>query len=301
MQYLRRYIETTKSFLPLLLNLSRVVPKSLRSRLGRLKNNLAKANIIMSFDEYLGLTILVSLIGFVVTFFVSFVLLSLFLEFVPSVGFSFLLSLLVFVISVGVCYWYPSIGISSRRQKIESNLPLIANFMSVLSSSGMPPERVIRSLANVGDEFSVGDEARRIVADIELNGLDLNTALRSASLRSPSKNLSTMLGGMVTTSHMGGDIGGYLRLEADKYKKLRAQRLKGFIESLALVAEVYVSFLIALPLALVIMLSVMSFIGEGALMMGLNPQMILLLLTFVITPACVAILLLLIDSLTPTR
>ncbi len=285
----------------LLLKLSRVVPKTLRSRLGRLKNNLAKANIIMSFDEYLGLTILVSLIGCVVTFFVSFVLLSLFLEFVPSLGFSFLSSLLVFVISVGVCYWYPSIGISSRRQKIEANLPLIANFMSVLSSSGMPPERVIRSLANVGDEFSVGDEARRIVADIELNGLDLNTALRSASLRSPSKNLSTMLGGMVTTSHMGGDIGGYLRLEADKYKKLRAQRLKGFIESLALIAEVYVSFLIALPLALVIMLSVMSFIGEGALMMGLNPQLILLLLTFVITPACVAILLLLVDSLTPTR
>jgi hypothetical protein len=49
------------------------------------------------------------------------------------------------------------------------------------------------------------------------------------------------------------------------------------------------------------MLSVMSFIGEGALMMGLNPQLILLLLTFVITPACVAILLLLVDSLTPTR
>ena len=287
--------------MPLLLKLSRLVPKSLRSRLGRLKNNLAKANIIMSFDEYLGLTIFVSLIGGVATFFVSFVLISLFLELVTSIAFSFLLSLLAFLISVGVCYWYPSIGISSRRQKIEANLPLIANFMSVLSSSGMPPERVIRSLANVGDEFNIGDEARRIVADIELNGLDLNTALRSASLRSPSKNLSTMLGGMVTTSHMGGDIGGYLRLEADKYKKLRAQRLKSFIESLALVAEVYVSFLIALPLALVIMLSVMSFIGEGALMMGLNPQIILLLLTFVITPAAVAILLLLIDSLTPTR
>jgi flagellar protein FlaJ len=287
--------------LPLLLKLSRVVPRSLRSRLGNLKSKLAKANIVMAFDAYLGLMVFVSLVGAVVTFFVSLVVLSWFYGFVPSLGFSFLLGSLVFAISIGVCYWYPSIGISSRRQKIEANLPLIANFMSVLSGSGMPPERVIRSLANVGDEFSIGDEARRIVADIELNGLDLNTALKNASLISPSKNFSIMLTGMVTTSHMGGDIGGYLRLEADKYKKTRMQSLKGFLESLGLIAEVYVSLLIALPLALVIMLSVMSFVGEGALMVGINPQVILLMLTFLVTPASVAILLLLVDSMTPTR
>ena len=292
---------TNRRLLSLLLKFSRVVPRSLRSKLGNLKSNLAKANIVMAFDAYLGLTVFVSLVGALVTFFVSFVVLSWLLEFVPSLVFSLVLGFLAFVISMGVCYWYPSIGISSRRQKIEANLPLIANFMSVLSGSGMPPERVIRSLANVGDEFSIGDEARRIVADIELNGFDLNTALKNASLISPSKNLSMMLTGMVTTSHMGGDIGGYLRREANKYKKTRMQNLKGFLESLGLIAEVYVSFLIALPLALVIMLSVMSFIGEGALIAGLNPQLILMLLTFLITPASVGILLLLVDSFTPVR
>ena len=285
----------------LLLKLSTFVPKRFRLRLGGLKSNLAKANIIMSFDAYLGLVVFASLVGAVVTFSVSLVVLSFFLEVVSALGFSFLLGLLALAVSVAVCYSYPSIGISSRKQKIDANLPLIANFMSVLAGSGMPPERVIRSLANVGDEFSIGEEARRTVADIELNGLDLNTALKNASLRSPSKNFAIMLDGMVTTSHMGGDIGGYLRIEADKYKKARTQSLKGFLESLALVAEVYVSFLIALPLALVIMLSVMSFIGEGALIGGLDPQVILMLMTFVITPASVGILLLLVDSLTPPR
>jgi flagellar protein FlaJ len=294
-------LPTNKHFLALLLKLSRVFPQSLRSRLGNLKSKMAKANIIMSFEAYLGLMAFISLVGTLVTFFVSLIVLSFFLEFVPSLIFSFLLGLLVYATSAGVTYWYPAIGISSRKQKIEANLPLIANFMSVLSASGMPPERVIRSLANVGDEFSIGDEARRIVADIELNGLDLNNALKNASLRSPSKDFSTMLSGMVTTSHMGGDIAGYLRLEAEKYKKTRMQSLKGFIESIGLIAEIYVTFLIALPLALVIMLSVMSFIGEGALIVGLNPQVILMMLTFVVTPACVGILLLLVDSLTPVR
>ena len=51
-------------------------------------------------------------------------------------------------------------------------------------------------------------------------------------------------------------------------------------------AEVYVSFMIALPLALVVMLSIMSFLGGGASMLGnINPQVILLLLVYVITPA----------------
>jgi flagellar protein FlaJ len=283
------------------LKLSTFVPKRGRLILEGLKSNLAKAGIIMNFDAYLGLMVFASLVSTIATFLISLVILSFLLELVAALVFSFLLGLLGFVISVGICFFYPSIGISARKQKMDANLPLIANFMSVLASSGMPPERVIRSLANVGDEFNIGEEARRIVADIELNGMDLNAALKNASARAPSKDFAIMLDGMVTTSHMGGDIGSYLRNEAEKYKKTRKERLKGFIESLSLIAEIYVSFLIALPLALVIMLSVMSFIGEGGLIAGLNPQLILLLLTFVITPASVSILLLLVDSITPTR
>jgi hypothetical protein len=60
--------------------------------------------------------------------------------------------------------------------------------------------------------------------------------------------------------------------------------------------------MIALPLVLVVMLSVMSFLGGGASMMaGLDPQAVLLLMTFVITPAGVGIMLLLVDGLTPPR
>jgi hypothetical protein len=50
------------------------------------------------------------------------------------------------------------------------------------------------------------------------------------------------------------------------------------------------------------MLSVMSFIGGGASMLGnIDPQALLMILTFLITPAGVGILLLLVDSMTPPR
>jgi flagellar protein FlaJ len=255
----------------------------------------------MSFDAYLGLMFLTFLVAPIVTFSVLTVILSIFLGIIPALIFSVLIALLVFAISFGVFYSYPYFGISSKKRKIEANLPLIANFLSVLSSSGMPPERVMRSLANVGDEFEVGEEARKIVADIELLGLDLNTALKNAALRSPSPKFGILLDGVVTSAHTGGDMSGYLSNEAEKYKKTRKQTMKNFLESLSLLAEAYVSFTIALPLVLVIMLSVMSFAGGGSFLAGMDPQSLLLLVTFILTPAGVAVLLLLVDSMTPPR
>lgn len=78
--------------------------------------------------------------------------------------------------------------------------------------------------------------------------------------------------------------------------------MKSYLESLAGMAEVYVSFMIALPLALVVMLSIMAFLGGGAMMVGnIDPQVLLTLLAFVITPVGCAFLLLIIDSITPPR
>ena len=62
---------------------------------------------------------------------------------------------------------------------------------------------------------------------------------------------------------MGGDLASFLRDESEKAKKLRVTSMKSFLDSLAGMAEVYVSFMIALPLVLVVMLSVMSFLGGG--------------------------------------
>jgi flagellar protein FlaJ len=285
-----------------MLKLSRLVPQRLSSQLGVLQRNLARASIKVSFGVYLGLAMFTSLAAVATTFGISLLMLSISFPIIESTVFALLIGALVALVSVGGFYLYPLLAISSRKRKIDANLPLIANFMSVLASAGMPPERIFRSLANVGDEFGVGDEMRRAIGDIELMGLDLNGALRNASLRSASGKFGAMLDGVVTTSHMGGDLASFLREESDKFKKTRISALKSFVESLAGMAEVYVSVMIALPLALVVMLSIMSFLGGGASMIGdIDPQVLLLLMTFVITPASVAVMLLIVDSMTPPR
>ncbi len=271
------------------------IPKSFLSSFTGLQQNLAKANLKITFQVYVGLTVFTSILSGIVAFTLATIL-------SPSIFLSIPIGLLVFLSSFGICYAYPLLGISSKARKIDANLPLTANFMAVLASAGMPPERIFRSLANVGDEFGLGEEMGRIIGDIELLGLDLNEALKKGSLRSASRKFGSLLDGIVATTHVGGDLAAYLREAADKYKKVRIASMKSYLEGLAGMAEVYVSFMIALPLALVVMLSIMSFLGGGASLLGnINPQTILLLLVYVITPVGCTVLLLMVDSMTPPR
>ena len=129
-------------------------------------------------------SIVSAVIAFSLVFIFTSLLFSMFI--LSSIVISILFGFVVFLGSIGMCYMYPMFEISSRTRKIDANLPLTANFMAVLASAGMPPERIFRSLANVGDEFCVGEEVRRIIADIELLGLDLNAALKSGAVRSAS-------------------------------------------------------------------------------------------------------------------
>jgi flagellar protein FlaJ len=267
-----------------------------------MQDNLSKAAVKITFEAYLGLMAFSTIIAVVLGFGISFLIFSIRLPVIPAFIFSLVSAMVAGIAVFGFCYAYPVLTISSKVRKIESNLPLTANFMAVLASSGMPPERIFRSLANVGDEFGVGEEIRRAIADTELMGLDLNDALRRASVRSASRKFGSMLDGIVTTSHMGGDLASFLRDESEKAKKLRVTSMKSFLDSLAGMAELYVSFMIALPLVLVVMLSVMSFLGGGGSMFGgLDPQTVLVLMTFIVTPAGVGIMLLMVDSMTPPR
>jgi archaeal flagellar protein FlaJ len=266
-----------------------------------MQDNLAKAAVKITFEAYLGLMAFSTILSAVLGFGISFLIFSIRLPLIPAFIFSLVAAMVAGIAVFGFCYVYPVLTISSKVRKIDSNLPLTANFMAVLASSGMPPERIFRSLANVGDEFGVGDEIRRAIADTEMMGLDLNDALRRASVRSASRKFGSMLDGIVTTSHMGGDLASFLRDESEKAKKLRVTSMKSFLDSLAGMAELYVSFMIALPLVLVVMLSVMSFLGGGSMLAGMDPQTVLILMTFVVTPAGVGIMLLMVDSMTPPR
>ncbi|MBS7619927.1 type II secretion system F family protein, partial [Candidatus Bathyarchaeota archaeon] len=198
-------------------------------------------------------------------------------------------------------YAYPIIVYISRSRKIDANLPFIANFMSVLATSGMPPENIIKSLARVAKEFNVDREMRGLVAEIELMGSDLNEALRNTSERSPSKRFASLLNGVIATSHMGGDMAAYLRDQAIKYKNERVLSTKIFIDNLSIVAEIYVTFMVAAPIMLIVMLSVMSFLGAGITVGNIDAKFLMNLLSFVIIPLGIILMIIVVDAMAPPR
>jgi len=300
--FFRRRLRVNRKLASMFLKFSKIVPKRVLSKFGSLRKNLARASIKSGFQIYLGLVFFVSVVSAIATFGLIFVFLSLFdVTLLSGVFFSILVGVAAGFIAFGVGYLYPVLVAYSRGSKIDANLPHIAHFMAVLASSGMTPESVFRSLARVGKEFSVSKEVVEIIGEIELLGANLHSSLKRISEVSPSRKFGAMLNGVVSTSHMGGDLADYLNQQARKYKEERMGKIKRFLENLGVIAETYVAFMVAAPLMLIIMLSVMSFIGGGVTIGSLNPTGLLNLLTFVLIPSGVGFLVFMVDSITPLR
>jgi flagellar protein FlaJ len=287
----------------LFLRFSKILPQWMLTRLGSLQGYLPKASIKTGFNVYVGLMVFASLTAGITVFVLSVCVLLLFnFAAIQALGIAFLAGVLSGFLSMGVCYVFPVFHAQSRGNVVDANLAMIANFMSVLASSGMPPEAIVRSLARVGAEFGVRQETSTLMGEVELGGMDLNTALKRAAERSPSKQFAGMLDGMITTTHMGGDLAAFLRGEADKFKRAKMAKMRRFLDNLAVIAEAYVTFMVAAPLALIVMLSVMAFMGGGVAMFGgLEAGPILNVMTFVLMPACITVMILAVDNLNPQK
>ena len=283
--------------------ISRLFPTGLFFRMEKFRGNLAKAGIRLSFETYFGITAFITILSSIASSIVSYLLFPVLFAspFHNQLILPTLIGALAGGLSIVICYAYPIIVYTSRSRRIEANLPFIANFMSVLATSGMPPENIIKSLARVAEEFDADREMRGLIADIELMGADLNEALRNASERSPSKKFASLLNGVMATSHIGGDMAAYLRDQANKYKNERMLSMKVFIDNLSVIAEIYVTFMVAAPIMLIVMLSVMSFLGAGIMMGSIDPKLIMNLLSFVIIPFGIAIMIIVVDSMAPPR
>jgi flagellar protein FlaJ len=156
---------------------------------------------------------------------------------------------------------------------------------------------MFHSLARAGKDLQVEREAKMVVRDIELMGVDLFTALRTASDKTSSKKLGGLFEGIIASAHSGGDLSGYLRNLSARYMKEKRIQLTQFLDTLAVISEVYITFMVAAPLLLIVMLSVLSFLGGG--IGSLDPIMILYLMAYIGLPIGVTFILIMLDAIIP--
>ena len=244
-----------------------------RDKYDKLREKLLKARIFMPVERWLSQAVVYSIIaaGVAVSVYIllRYLILSLLAEFTLSefdIAVSLLLAMLAFLgIYVSFLY-YPGIKAWERKGKIDMNLPYAIGFISAMASIGVYPFSIFKKLAGAEEIYGeVSRELKLLVRDVELLGFDFITALKKLVATTPSSNMRAFLQGAVTTTLSGGDMGGYFVNTAQEYMEERRKRYKDFIQTLELLAEFYVIGVVAAPLLLVVVLSILVFLGGASI------------------------------------
>jgi flagellar protein FlaJ len=264
-----------------------------------LDQNLLRSGLKTNFKAYISLTVLASLLMTLSVGVVASLLFFVFsVPFWSALLFGVGAALFTSASSVIGFYLYPIYRADKHKRELEDELPFTTGYMSILSSAGVSPEKIFHSLATLSVPLAASSEARDVVQNVSLFGMDIISALEKASSRTPSQKLRDMIEGMISTIHTGGNLGGFLRERFKTHMKLKRVSLKKFADSLSVLSEIYVALLLTGPLLFIIMLSVMSVLGGGSLM-GLSSDLLLSLLTYIGVPVCAMIFLLILDSTSP--
>jgi flagellar protein FlaJ len=265
--------------------------------------NLQRSRMSVSFRGYVNLAVLATMVvSFSTLVFVSVttvVLLHL------SVFFSILFgtgaTLLAGASTIVGFYAYPVLRADGLKRSLDEELPFATGYLSILAGAGVSPAQMFRSLAQIDSSLAVSQEAKLIVRDVELFGVDVVSALSSASKRTPSGKFRELLEGFIATIHSGGDLARYLSERSKHYMRLKRIALKRFGDTLGVLAEFYVVMLVAGPLILVVMLAVMAMLGGGGVIGMFDPRLLLYLLTYLGIPVGSIVFLIMLDMITPKR
>ena len=264
--------------------------------------NLRKSGIKVHFKAYVSTVVLTALLlSISVLTLVPVLLFFVFkLSLLSSLLFGIGASLLAGALTVIGFYFYPIYRADSLKRTLEDGLPFTAGYMSILAGAGVLPDFIFRSLAQVDASLAVSNEARAIVRDVELFGFDVISALEAASQRTPSERFKELLEGFIATIHSGGSLVKYLRNRSRQYMKLKRIALRRFSDTLTVLAEFYVTLMVAGSLIFVVMLSVMAMLGGGGSGL-LDSRLLLNLLTYIGLPIGSVVFLIVLDTISPKR
>jgi len=223
----------------------------------------------------------------------SFAFLSSYSNIIGTIFVMFLSLIVVGGITYEVFMVYPGVVAGSRRRNIDVNLPYAINYITSMSTAGITPAEVFRLL---GDSPIYGEcavEARYIAREIDIFGRDLIEAIRIVSVSTPSQRMKEFLQGAMASISSGGNLTEYFRTKSDQYALENRQTQKQFLDTLALIAESYVTVMVAGALFLIILQSIMSVMG------GDNKPIFLYLIIYVMIPFGTIMFVILISIMTP--
>lgn len=222
---------------------------------------LEKADIAIVYQEYFSMVLMNMIIGFISSF-VSTLILYLI---APHPTTALLMLIVSSIVPIGIGLYYIGLPVSkakARGKKIDRYLPYAANFINTMSVAGISPAEIFEALSAVELYGEIQIEAKKIITEINMMGVDTITALKNAVKISPSNKFKEFLQGILSVIQSGSELAPYFDRCVEKYMKQDLIDRKRNLESLAIMAESFVVTVIAFPLFLVIIISVMGMTSE---------------------------------------
>lgn len=255
-----------------------------RAKFSSLRDNIMKARLNVPVELWLSRAAFYSLLGLILAL-VLYLSLRVFILKITNTSFGLLDVILTPMISVmtllavfGGFYAYPGVEAGSRGGRIDKLLPYAIEYVFAMASVGVIPYEIFKKLSNAEENYGeVSIEARHIVRDVELLGFDFISALRNLAAVTPSQKMKVFLRGAITTILSGGELDTYFISTAEEYLEERRRNYADIISLLGILAEFYVTGLVAAPILMLVMLSVMFFLGSGDIL-------ILALIVYVLIP-----------------
>jgi len=257
--------------------------KSFDKYFAELDPTLSRAGLRITYKAYVAGMVAASIIGAIggaLAGFLAAAYLNTFLLFRIAMPFGF--ALLGGAVTFGAFYIYPQFAAGSRGRKLDSQLSFTVGHMAVLASAGLTPARMFHSLAEEESSDVVNQEAKMIVRDMSLLGMDLEHALEAEERRSPSEKFVDFLDGFISASKTGGEVKEYLLRSASALMLDKRLRARSIGESVGFVAELYTILLVVTPLILLIMFSVIGIISGS--IGGFGILTLIYLITYALVP-----------------
>lgn len=221
---------------------------------------LEKADISMVYKEYYSMVVMNIIIGFISSFISTLILYLL----IPNT--SVLILIVSSMVPIGIGLFYlgmPTSKAKSRGKNIDRYLPYATNFINTMSVAGISPAEIFEALSTIKLYGEVQKEAKKITTELSMMGIDTITALKNAIVISPSTKFKEFIQGMLGVIQSGSELGPYFDRCVEKYMSDDLIERKRNLEALAIMAESFVVTVIAFPLFLVIIISIMGMTSGG--------------------------------------
>jgi flagellar protein FlaJ len=255
--------------------------KTRTAQLQALDDSLLKAHMKIRPEEYLAYvlmaTLVTAIVGVIIGIVVGLIIFSI-------MGVSIVLRILVAALAMGLlplmAYFIlistPGSRAKGRGRDIDKRIAAAMSFISAMASADVNIDVIFKELSRQKVYGEISHESAWITRDTELLGSDILTAIKKAARRSPSSKFQDFLQGVVTTSTSGGQLKPYFLLKADEFQKENKLALKAQMETLGMLAESFVTVVVAFPLFLVLIMAIMAIVGGG------DPQFMVIMLYLVV-------------------